>query len=262
MQREAGVAEQVIEITRRISFYHTLATLQQADALFIPGSDDAKYTASKIYPYLSTQKPVLAVFNKASSALKILEEYGVENAFDYETVKPEEIINFLLHVLNDNFKPQNYNANAIENYSARQMARQECALFDEVIPIEKFKRTFGFIFSHPLGKKHKLKALLRFFVWQVQTGFTASLIVKPFISPVKFYARKGLTGVTGNIYTGLHEFNATWVSYCTFYAPTMYFMMWAPMLVHTHYWLRVFVKLTVILLSLYRRRSSVLKQEY
>ena len=73
--------------------------------------------------------------------------------------------------------------------------------------MEKFKRTFGFIFSHPLGKKHKLKALLRFFVWQVQTGFTASLIVKPFISPVKFYARKGLTGVTGNIYTGLHEFN-------------------------------------------------------
>lgn len=32
-------------------------------------------------------------------------------------------------------------------------------------------------------------------------------MVKTFISPLKFYARKGLTGITGNIYTGLHEFN-------------------------------------------------------
>ena len=129
---EAGVGEQVIEITRRISFYHTLATLQQADALFIPGSDDAKYTASKLFPYLSTQIPLLAVFNKASSALKILEEFGVENAFDYENVKPEKLIMFLMNVLNNKFQPQNYNAEAIEKYSAKQMARQECALFDKV----------------------------------------------------------------------------------------------------------------------------------
>ncbi|MBS1528942.1 MAG: FkbM family methyltransferase, partial [Bacteroidetes bacterium] len=31
--------------------------------------------------------------------------------------------------------------------------------------------------------------------------------IKPFIKPVRFYARKGLTGITGNIYAGLHEFN-------------------------------------------------------
>lgn len=35
----------------------------------------------------------------------------------------------------------------------------------------------------------------------------AKLVVKPFIGGVNFYARKGLTGITGNIYTGLHEFN-------------------------------------------------------
>ncbi len=73
--------------------------------------------------------------------------------------------------------------------------------------MEKIKRTFGFIFNHPLGKKHKLKALLRFFIWQLQSGTSSALIIKSFIPPVKFYARKGLTGITGNIYTGLHEFN-------------------------------------------------------
>jgi len=32
-------------------------------------------------------------------------------------------------------------------------------------------------------------------------------MVKPFIAGINFYARKGLTGITGNIYTGLHEFD-------------------------------------------------------
>ncbi len=73
--------------------------------------------------------------------------------------------------------------------------------------MDKIKRTFGFIFSHPLGKKHPLKSLLRFIVWQVQTQLMPSkLIIKPFVGSVKFYAKKGLTGITGNIYTGLHEF--------------------------------------------------------
>lgn len=73
--------------------------------------------------------------------------------------------------------------------------------------MDKIKRTFGFIFSHPLGKRHPLKSLLRFILWQLQTSLSPSkLIIKTFVGPVKFYAKKGLTGITGNIYTGLHEF--------------------------------------------------------
>jgi FkbM family methyltransferase len=72
----------------------------------------------------------------------------------------------------------------------------------------KIKRTLGFIFNHPLGKKHPYKSFIRFALWQLQSVFFPSkFIVKSFIFPVKFYARKGLTGITGNIYTGLHEFN-------------------------------------------------------
>jgi len=72
----------------------------------------------------------------------------------------------------------------------------------------KIKRTFGFLLNHPLGKKHPVKTLLRFSVWQLQAALSSGkLVVKTFIAPVKFYARKGLTGITGNIYTGLHEFD-------------------------------------------------------
>ena len=71
----------------------------------------------------------------------------------------------------------------------------------------KFKLTFGFILNHPLGKKHPLKSIFRFFFWQLQTIIFPGRHIKTFISPAKFYAHRGLTGVTGNIYTGLHEFN-------------------------------------------------------
>jgi FkbM family methyltransferase len=74
--------------------------------------------------------------------------------------------------------------------------------------MNKFKRTFGFIFSHPLGRKHPVKSLLRFILWQLQCLlFPSKLLIKDFLLPVKYYAYKGLTGITGNIYTGLHEFD-------------------------------------------------------
>ena len=74
--------------------------------------------------------------------------------------------------------------------------------------MKKFKRTFGFIFSHPLSSRHPFKSLFRFILWQLGSSLSPSkLFVKRFIGPVKFYARKGLAGVTGNIYVGLHEFN-------------------------------------------------------
>lgn len=72
----------------------------------------------------------------------------------------------------------------------------------------KLKRTFNFISSHPLTRKHVFRSIGRIIYWQLQTILKPdSEIEKTFIKPVKFYARKRRAGVTGNIYTGLHEFN-------------------------------------------------------
>lgn len=74
--------------------------------------------------------------------------------------------------------------------------------------MEKIKRTLGFILTNPLSRRHAGKSIFRFLLWQMQSSLSPSkFYVKQFIKPVKFYARKGLTGVTGNIYAGLHEFN-------------------------------------------------------
>lgn len=73
--------------------------------------------------------------------------------------------------------------------------------------LNKFKLTYSFIKSHPLGSIKPLKAIFNFIRWQLQSSLNKKLIIKPFIGSVKFYAKKGLTGITGNIYVGLHEFN-------------------------------------------------------
>ena len=73
--------------------------------------------------------------------------------------------------------------------------------------MQAVKRTFGFIFSHPIAGRRLLQSFARLITWQIQCRvFPANLYVKPFIGNTKFYAGKRMTGITGNIYTGLHEF--------------------------------------------------------
>ena len=133
LAQQFGIENYIVEVTDRISYYHTLLTLQQANALFIPGSDDPQYTASKIFPYLLTGKPVLAVFNKASSAIPIMEEYGVQHTYNYDKVSPEQLSDFFNQLVNDTFNAVDYNADAIKKYSAAEMTRAQCHLFDKIV---------------------------------------------------------------------------------------------------------------------------------
>ncbi|WP_243770691.1 MULTISPECIES: glycosyltransferase [Mucilaginibacter] len=133
LAKQYDMEEHLVEITDRISYYQALLTLQQADALFIPGSDDPKYTASKIFPYLLTKRPVLAVFNAASSAIPIMQQYGVEHVYNYDDVTSENLFIFFKQLIKGNFQTVEYNAEAIEKYSAHEMTLAQCRLFDKII---------------------------------------------------------------------------------------------------------------------------------
>ena len=128
-----GITDYVVETTDRVSYYHALLTLTQANALFIPGSDDPQYTASKIYPYLMTGKPVLAIFNPDSPAIPVLKAYGVNNTFDYESVAPNALIAFLKDLAAGKTETPTYNTQEIKKHSAKQMAAEQCCLFDAVV---------------------------------------------------------------------------------------------------------------------------------
>jgi FkbM family methyltransferase len=67
-------------------------------------------------------------------------------------------------------------------------------------------QTVHFLFNHPLTRKRKWSALKRFARWQFHAKILNLPVVYPFIEGSQLIITKGMTGATGNIYTGLHEF--------------------------------------------------------
>jgi FkbM family methyltransferase len=62
-----------------------------------------------------------------------------------------------------------------------------------------------FILSHPLNRGRPLSALGRFAAWQIASRLCAEMEFE-WIEGAKLIVRRGMTGATGNIYCGLHEF--------------------------------------------------------
>src|ERR1700681_3691909 len=63
-----------------------------------------------------------------------------------------------------------------------------------------------FLVSHPLNKYAKLSAIARIVKWQIGARLVPGDVVFEWINGSRFLVRKGETGLTGNIYAGLHEF--------------------------------------------------------
>jgi FkbM family methyltransferase len=62
------------------------------------------------------------------------------------------------------------------------------------------------LISHPLNQNNKIAALRRFMKWQLGSYFLRHPVVYPFIGTTKLVIEKGMTGATGNVYNGLHEY--------------------------------------------------------
>ncbi len=66
--------------------------------------------------------------------------------------------------------------------------------------------TLKFIFNHPAAGNNKWAAFRRFAGWQIQSRTFHRAVVYPFVENSQLIVEGGMTGATGNIYTGLHEF--------------------------------------------------------
>lgn len=67
-------------------------------------------------------------------------------------------------------------------------------------------RTIGFMVKHPVGKRAPVRVLGDWLRWQVGSRLVPGPVVVEFVGPTVLVAERGMTGATGNIYTGLHEF--------------------------------------------------------
>lgn len=65
--------------------------------------------------------------------------------------------------------------------------------------------TLSFIANHPLSRGDRVGAFARFARWQIASRLRAE-VETPWIGGARLVARHGMTGATGNIYCGLHEF--------------------------------------------------------
>ena len=72
--------------------------------------------------------------------------------------------------------------------------------------MRNFLQLLKFVNTHPLTKKNKLNTLLRIIKWQIISKLYPIAFVLPFIEDSKLIVKKGMTGATGNLYSGLHEF--------------------------------------------------------
>jgi FkbM family methyltransferase len=62
-----------------------------------------------------------------------------------------------------------------------------------------------FVWSHPICRKGRLRAFARVAHWQMRSRLQHDVVVS-WIGGQRLVVRRGMTGATGNIYAGLHEF--------------------------------------------------------
>jgi FkbM family methyltransferase len=69
-----------------------------------------------------------------------------------------------------------------------------------------FVRTARFIANHPLASRRKVAAWRRWIQWQVLCRISSRPRTMPWIGGSCLVLERGMTGGTGNLYCGLHEF--------------------------------------------------------
>ena len=62
------------------------------------------------------------------------------------------------------------------------------------------------IWRHPLNRGHEIAGIGRWLRWQIASRLVSGPILAPFVGKTCLVARPGETGITGNIYYGLAEY--------------------------------------------------------
>lgn len=72
--------------------------------------------------------------------------------------------------------------------------------------LERVWRALAFVLGHPLNRGRPLRALARVLRWQLGSRLLPGAVAVPFVGATRLLVRPGMTGATGNVYCGLHEF--------------------------------------------------------
>ena len=132
--KKFSISNYVTEQTDRIPYYNAISYLKKANGLIILGSDDEGYTASKIYPYILAKKPLLAIFNKKSSAGKIIGDCKSGYVADLnDPISAEsEISNYLSHRAKNSEYENSTDWEVFSSYTAKNLTKIQCEFLDKI----------------------------------------------------------------------------------------------------------------------------------
>jgi hypothetical protein len=135
---EAGVAACVSQQAARVPYLDSLQVMLDSQGLFLVGSDEPHYTASKIFPYLLARRPLLAIFHEQSSVVSVLNETGAGQVVSFSeqspvSGRPMEISQRLESMLGSTTAAAPANCDVTESYSTRHMTARLARVFDSVL---------------------------------------------------------------------------------------------------------------------------------
>nr|MBA2743754.1 hypothetical protein [Chthoniobacterales bacterium] len=162
-----GVADMVDERTSRVPYFEALQTLKEADALLVIGSDSPSYSASKLYPYMLARRPMLSVLHEQSPAVEILRKCRAGEVVTFDPANVEASAGAMRSALEtlrrsalrtsqrslreavrrgpepdgraagdaSQFALPALNWDEFKQYTAREMTRRMCEVFDRAISL-------------------------------------------------------------------------------------------------------------------------------
>jgi len=135
--RQCQVEPWITEHPQRISYLDSLQTMLEADGLLLLGSDEPHYTASKVFPYILSRRPLLAIAHESSSIVSILRQTraGFVVSFSNErdpSEQSEEILTYLEKMFSSPATPE-IDWQVFDSYSARTMAARLAGAFQKAL---------------------------------------------------------------------------------------------------------------------------------
>ncbi|HEY1796217.1 MAG TPA: glycosyltransferase [Stellaceae bacterium] len=136
--REYGVADLVEEFPDRIPYFEALAFNLASDAVLLIGSAEADYTASKLLTVALSKKPILALFHRNSLVSRIAAQLPniFLATFDESPAEPgfqARIAEGIEWLMAGRFDGSAVEAGC-EPWSAAEMTRRQCLVFDRIGP--------------------------------------------------------------------------------------------------------------------------------
>ncbi len=137
---EFGIENLVTERPSRVAYLDSIQIMLDSSALFLVGSDEPHYTASKVFPYMLTAKPLFCAFHLASSVIDILEgsTQAVVVAYsDAAKLDTDLILRGISKVLSMQAKSSRPSITDMEHLTSRAMTARLALTFERVLKREK-----------------------------------------------------------------------------------------------------------------------------